>query len=295
MTATGTRPAPAGNPGAEPPGRLRGLAGRAGRRAVRVVWLLGLLAASGVALGLAAAVPLSLLDFDSSSAQRLDQSRLAGQIEVADALVGTADLPRGWGPGDPALSAFGMIGSEFCGEKVPIPGAATDVASVVWVNPTDDATLIAQAVRVDRWQAARDYVADVGDALRTCDEFFRAAPGGRVRVRVTEASGTPPITDYTAATYVAADPQSVQEFSVLSVGDLIIAISHSAPTRPAPGFLNGVEAKLLARIDPADFAPGGIPTDTTTGDDRAPAPATTSPGAGAADESDTGGPPGGGP
>lgn len=258
--------------------------------------LLLLLLASGVAIGLVVAYPLSFVQFEESSAQRLDQSQLAGQIEVVDALVGPNDLPRGWTPGDATLSAFGVLGSEFCGEQVEVPTPLSDTESAVWVNPTDDTTLIAQAVRVDRWQAAREYVSEVSEALGECTEFFRAAPGGRVKVQVKEPSGTPPITDHVAAAYVANDPQSVQEWSIMSVGDLIIAISHSGPTRPAPEFLNDVETKLLTRIDPADFAPGGIATDTTAVEDPAagapPAgdPTTTAPVAGAADESDTGGP-----
>lgn len=285
MTATDVRPDV--SPDADPP--PRGPIGRffrhLGQQLGRVGLLLLLLLASGAAIGLVVAYPLSFIDFDESSAQRLDQQSLAGQIEVDDALVAQEDLPRGWTLGDQALGAFGVLGSEFCGEQVAVPNALSEPTSLVWANPTDDTTVIAQAVRVDRWQGARDYVAEVGQALGECDQFFRAAPGGRVEVDIREASGTPPITDYVSAAYVSNDPQSVQEWSMMAIGDLIIAISHSGPTRPAPEFLNEVEQNLLTRIDPEDFAPGGIATDTTA----VTQPGVTAPaGAGAADESNTG-------
>ncbi|MFN7150669.1 MAG: hypothetical protein ACK4V6_14490, partial [Microthrixaceae bacterium] len=56
-----------------------------GQQGLRVVLLVAVLVGSGVFLGLAAGYPLRQLRFDESDAQRLDQSRLAGMVEPADA------------------------------------------------------------------------------------------------------------------------------------------------------------------------------------------------------------------
>ncbi len=82
------------------------LAALAGKQAVRVVLLLAILGLSGTFLGLAAGYPISRIQFEDSDAVRLDQSQLAGQIDPVQAVVTAADLPIGWQPGDPALSAF---------------------------------------------------------------------------------------------------------------------------------------------------------------------------------------------
>ena len=126
----------------------------------------------------------------------------------------------------------------------------------MYTNTTNDSTVISQAVRVDRWQSAREYVGEVEQALGQCEEFFRLAPGARIKVTIKDASGTPPITDYVSAAFVAEDGQSVQEWSIMAVGDVIIAIQHIGSTRPPATFLNDVEKKVLARIDPTDFAAG---------------------------------------
>ena len=56
------------------PGRLR-------TQTVRVLMLGGLLLLSGTVIGLAAAYPLTFINYDDSSAVRLDQPRLAGQVD----------------------------------------------------------------------------------------------------------------------------------------------------------------------------------------------------------------------
>ena len=89
------------------PGRLR-------TQTVRVLMLGGLLLLSGTAIGLAAAYPLTFINYDDSSAVRLDQPRLAGQVDVDAAVVSLDDLPKGWEPGDPALGGYGILNSQFC-------------------------------------------------------------------------------------------------------------------------------------------------------------------------------------
>ncbi len=238
---------------------------RARAQVIRVGLLVGLLVLSGVVIGLAASVPLQYVKFDESNATRLDQSALAGQVPVEQALVATGDLSTSWAPGDPALGAFGIIGSEFCGERIKLPTSLSDRQTAVFTNSTNNATVISQALRVDRWQTARSYISDVQQALDECSEFYRTFPNGaKVKVKIKDANGTAPIADdYVAAAFVNADGQSTQEWSMFAVGDVIISIQHIGPTRPAQGFLNGVEQKVLVRIDPKDFAPGGIATETT--------------------------------
>lgn len=268
--------------------------GRIRTQGLRLLALAGLLVLSGVAIGLAAAYPLTFVNFNESNATRLDQVTLAGQVDADQALVTLGDLPKGWTAGDAALGGFGMMSTDFCGEKVEVPAPASDMRSAVFSDPTDQAVLIAQAVHVDKWQSAKTYVNDVRDALGRCSSFYRSGPTGKTKVKIKDPSQDPPIADdFVAATYVDENGSSVQEWAVFVVGDVIISVLHSGPTRPEPPFLNGVIGNVLARVDPKDFAPGGIAPDSATEPDAGGGSnPTTTLGSGAADETGgTGGEP----
>lgn len=257
-----------------------------GKQGVRLVLLVVILGLSGVFLGLAAGYPLSKIQFEESDAVRLDQSQLAGEIDPAAALVTSTDLPIGWEDGDPALAGFGLLGAEFCGEEVPLPTQLSEVESAVFANPADESILIAQAVRVDRWQNARTYVDDVASAVGECEQFFRnGLDGSRVQVDIEDGSSEPPITDYVSRSFVAQDGESVQTWSIMAVGDVVIALLYNGPTAPQQGFLSELEDQLLARIDPEDFAPGGVAPSTSTTTPVDPTATTVLEG-GAADESE---------
>lgn len=265
---------------------MSSLLARSGNQLLRAVLLVAIVAASGIGLGLAAGYPVSRIDFEESDAVRLNHSRLAGEVDPEAALVTQADLPLTWAPGDPAVGAFGLLGLGFCGEDVDLPTALSDRKTAVFSSPSDEAYLISEAVRVDRWQSAKAYVDDVGDAVDSCDEFFRTdGSGGRVKVEIGPGMGDPPTTDHVARTFVSDDGSSVQVWSLMAVGDVIIALQHVGPARPQEGFLSGVEDKILMRVDPADFAPGGVPTTTTSTTAPVDPTATSVLEGGAADES----------
>lgn len=261
--------------------------GRLKAQSLRVLALLGLLLVSGAAIGLAASYPLSLIHYDDSNATRLDQAALAGQIDADQALVTKDDLPKGWTAGDANLGAFGMFSTDFCGEKVDLPAPPADVRSAVFSDTTDQAVLIAQALHVDKWQAAKTYINDVRDALDKCSSFYRTDANGKTKVRIKDLPQDPLIAeDFVGATYVDESGASVQEWAVFVVGDVIVSVLHSGPTRPEPPFLNGVIGNVLTRIDPKDFAPDGVAPDTGADvDDGGGSATTTTVGSGAADES----------
>lgn len=262
---------------------------RGGNQLVRVVLLVAIIAASGVGLGFAAGYPLSRIEFDDSDAVRLDHTRLAGEIDPKDAVVLPTDLPLTWSPGDPAVGAFGLLGLGFCGQDVELPRALSAREVAVYADAAGQGILISEAVRVDRWQSARSYVDDVEDSLEGCDEFYRTdLQGGRTQVKIGEAPGDSPITDHVSRTFSAEDGSSVQVWSLMAVGDVVVALQHVGPQKPQEGFLSDLEDKILIRIDPADFAPGGIPATTTTllGDPGDPGDTPTSEPAGAADETE---------
>lgn len=259
-----------------------------GKQGARVVLLLVILGASGVFLGLAAGYPLSKVQFEESDAVRLDQSRLAGEVDPASAVITLADLPIGWEEGDPALAGFGLLGADFCGEEVPLPTALSDVETAVFVNPTDASFLIVQAVRVDRWQSAKTYVDDVTSAVGECEQFFRTGlDGSRVQVDIDDGTSEPPITDYVSRSFVAQDGESVQTWSMMAIGDVVVAILHGGPARPPEGLLSDLEDTILIRVDPEDFAPGGVAPSTTSTTEPVDPTATTVLEGGAADESET--------
>ncbi len=259
--------------------------GRLRAQGLRVLALAGLLLVSGAAIGLAVAYPLTFVNFDQSNAPRLDQVTLAGQVDVDQALVTLGDLPKGWVPGDATFGGFGMFSSDFCGERVALPAPTSDIRSAVFSDATDQAVVIAQAVHVDKWQSAKTYLNDVRDALGKCSSFYRVDANGKVKIRIKDASQDPPIADdFIAATYVNESGASVQEWAIFVVGDVIVSVLHSGPTRPEPPFLNGVIGNVLARVDPKDFAPGGIAPDASADAGGDGSVTTTTLGSGSADE-----------
>ena len=237
-------------------GPTRRLFRRVRLQTARVVALLLLLVVSGIAVGLLVAFPVSRIQLNSSGAIRLNQANLVGRTDAQAAVISQDDLPVQWTPGAPALASFGVLGSSFCGTQVPVPTALSSEKTAVFQNSTTEATLISQAVRVDRWQSARDYVAAVNRALKDCDEFYQASFSGPVRSRIEEAPGSPAISDSAGATYRALEaPNGVTEWTILAVGDLLFALTYSGPTGSPPSFLDTVENRLLTRVDPEDFAP----------------------------------------
>jgi len=262
---------------------MRSFLGRLRTQSLRVLMLAGLLLVSGAAIGLAASYPLRFIKFDDSNATRLDQARLAGTVDPEQAIVTLDDLPKGWEPGDAALGSFGVMSSDFCGEVVATPAPLSDARSSVFQDPTDKAVVISQALRADKWQLAKTYINDVKDALDECSEFYRTGPNGKSKITIKDNSEAPLLADdFVGATYVDENGELVQEWGIFVVGDVVVSVLHSGPTRPEPPFLNGVIGKVLARVDPSDFAPGGIAPTTSVAPTDASAPGTID--SGSADE-----------
>lgn len=224
-----------------------------------MVLLVAIVAVSGMALGYAAGYPLRFVDYEPSSAVALDQASLAGNVEVTDALVVADDLGPGWVAGDPAIAGFGVLGADVCGEAVETPTPLSELESAVWRNETNDAIVISQALRVDRWRSAEEYVGDVANALEECDSFFSVVDGDRTEVLSTELDRDPPVTDHVDRRYQS--PNGLQEWSIMAVGDVIVAIDYIGSTPPRESFLGEVERSVLARTAPDDFAPPGIGTE----------------------------------
>lgn len=230
-----------------------------GRQALRLGLLVVVIGAAGVGLGLAAGYPVSFIQFEESDAVRLDQTRLAGEVDPAAAVLVSQDLPIGWAPGDEVLAGFTLLGTGFCGESVPLPTTLSATESAVFQNEAEGSFLLSQAVRVDRWQSATGYIDAVDSAVSSCERFFRTdLTGNRSEVGIRDASDDPPITDHVSRSFVAEDGSSVQTWSMMAVGDVIISLLYAGPTRPQEGLLRDLEDRILIRVSPRDFAPGGV-------------------------------------
>ena len=247
----------------------------------RIVLLAALVAIFGMGVGFALGFPLRYVDYKASSAISLDQASLSGSVEVAEALVAQDDLGPGWTAGDPALAGFGVLGADVCGTKIPTPTPLSAKEAAVWADDTNSARIISQALRVDKWSAAEQYIDDVADALEECETFYRTDGAERIEVTSRDIERDPPITDHVDRRFQS--PTGVQDWSMMAVGDVIIAVQYLAPTPSPEGFLFDVERSVLERVAPAEFAPGGVdPGEVDQGPDGsspdgAEAPSTSAP------------------
>ena len=260
----------------------------------RVLVLVLLLAVSGMAIGLVLAYPVSKVRLSEAAAIDLDQGALAGKADPEQAVVTLTDLGDGWSVGNSALSQYGILGSKFCGDEVKLPTSLSPVKAAVYTDPGSRATVVAQAVRLDRWQNAREYVASVDRAVSGCDRFYTTGPEGRKLQRVLDAGAAKPIDDHVSRVYLSEDGSSAVAWSIMSVGDVVVAIEYFGPNRPPEGFLGELESKLLLRLAPSAFSSGGGSSDGSTTTTAAPAPGDPAPATsvvegGSADESGGGG------
>ena len=256
----------------------------------RVLMLVLLLTVSGMALGLVFAYPVSKVQLSEAAAIELDQAALAGKSDPEQGVVTLTDLGEGWEAGDAALSRFGILGATFCGDEVSVPNALSPVRAAVFTDPGRKATLIAQAVRLDRWQNAREYVSSVDRAVGGCDRFYTVGPEGRKLQRVLDAGAAKPIDDHVSRVYLSEDGSSAVAWSIMSVGDVVVAVEYFGPSRPPEGFLGELESKLLLRLAPEVFSADGgddpaATTTTAAPGATTPAPSTTVVEGGSADES----------
>ncbi len=241
----------------------------------RVLMLVLLLTVSGMAIGLVFAYPVSKVQLSEAAAIELDQAALAGKADPEQAVVTLTDLGEGWVAGDEALSRFGILGSKFCGDEVTVPTALSPVRSAVYSDPSSKATVVAQAVRLDRWQNAREYVSSVDRAVGGCDRFYTTGPEGRKLQRVLDSGSAKPVDDHVGRVYLSEDGSSAVAWSIMAVGDVVVAVEYFGPSRPPEGFLGELESKLLLRLAPDVFT-----SDGGTGGSDGPATSTTAPAAG---------------
>lgn len=221
---------------------------------VRVLLLGVLVALSGAVLGFAVGYPLGRVKFSASNAIRLDQSRLAGTIDPVDGITQQNDLPLGWEPGQPELAGFGILGNDFCGEEVPLPGALSTVESSVFTDGADS-NLISQAVRVEQWQGAREYIRSVKRALDGCSKFYQPGPDGkRLRIDIKDGDGEAPITDFVARRFISSEGSAIQSWSIMAVGDVLVGTRYLGKSSPQRSFLTDVENEILIRVAPQTFA-----------------------------------------
>jgi len=261
----------------------------------RVLMLVLLLAVSGMALGLVFAYPVSKVKLSEAAAIELDQAALAGKADPEQAVVTLTDLGQGWEAGNAALAQYGILGSKFCGDEVTIPTALSPVKSAVYSDPAGKATVVAQAVRLERWQNAREYVSSVDRAVGGCDRFYTTGPEGRKLQRVLDSGAAKPIDDHVGRVYLAEDGSAAVAWSIMAVGDVVVAVEYFGPNRPPEGFLGELESKLLLRLAPDVFTTdSGSRSEGSTTTTAAPAPGATTPSTtvvegGSADESGGGG------
>ena len=285
----GSEPASSAEGGSEPAAKRPNVFVRGGKRvgnqAARIILLVSIVVISGMAVGYTLGYPLRYVNYEASSAVSLDQASLAGTVDVDAALVAADDLGPGWVAGDPSLGSFGVLGADVCGEVIETPTPLSAKEAAVWVDETNGARIISQALRVDKWKAAEEYVDDVADGLEECETFFRTDGEETVKVTSTDIDRDPPITDHVDRRYQS--PTGVQEWSLMAVGDVIIAIQYLAATPPPEGFVEEIERSVLARVAPREFTPGGVGSPQPQG--NADPTAATTEGAevdtGAADES----------
>lgn len=254
-----------------------------GMQMSRVILLICFIGLSGLAIGFIVAYPLRFVEYDASGAVKIDQQALAGEVEVTDALVSPGDLSSSWESTDDRLTGFGVLGSSICANPIDLPTPLSPKEGVVYWNPSDDTTVISQAIRVEKSRSAVEYLKDVRDELSECDTFYQRVEGDRIRVSSSEVDRQAPISDHVTRRYSSTN--NVQEWSLMAVGDVIVAVQYSGPAAPPPNFLSEIEWSILGRVAPEEFGPGGARLDSSGVADSGVDGAGTD-GGGASDESD---------
>lgn len=262
---------------------MRLFAGNVGR----VVILVLLLLAAGGAAGLAIGYPLRSLDIGADTAVVLDQSALTG-IDLSDALIAPDDLPTTFAESPELATQVDLSASEFCGGTVPLDASASARSSRAFIDPTNNALVLSQAVRAKDTTSASRYVQQMVTLLDRCDNgrYFKVEGEERIEVRITNPRRDVPLKlDYLTRTIVPVKGGTSQIVTYFQVGNVVVALQYAGPERAYESLMEDAEKKILIRLVPDQFAETvqidgeqPIPTDapSTTRADAAAASPTSS-------------------
>lgn len=253
---------------------------RAGTATGRLGMLAAIVAASGLAVGLAVAYPISKIELPTEDAVVLEQNSVKS-FDLADALIQPDDLPSGWSLSETDLAAYSMIGQPICGQTPTIDNQMGNKLTRTYADgPSTSPEQLAQrnlilteAVRVNRVADAVNFVNEMGDTFDGCKRGFyrKNLDGSSTKVELRVGQPDPPITDYQTRTLIPPKNEKLQRLVFMAVGDVIISIQYVGDTTPRPDLLGVAQRKILRRLVPDQFGnrrkvPGEetLPSEPTT-------------------------------
>ncbi len=239
---------------------------------LRVIALVVIVLATGAAAGLAVGYPLTGLEFGSDDAVVLDQSALTG-IDLAEALAQPDDLPSSFAVSEEFSATVNLVGAEFCGSSVSLDATANARASKAYIDDTNNAFFVSEAVRAKDTTSATRYVQQLTSLLDGCEKgrYFKVEGDERIEVEITSPRRNPPLKlDYVTRTISPTKGGPVQVVSYFQVGNVVVALQYAGPEKAYESLMETVETKILSRLVPEQFGETvpiegeePLPTDTT--------------------------------
>ena len=263
--------------------RIRTLAGNTGR----VVALVAIVLGSGALAGLALGYPIRSLDLGASGAVTLDQEALANTIDVEQALVSGADLPKSYEPAPDLAAGVALIGATYCGYTVAPDAIVGQPLTAAFLDRTNNAFILSEVVKVKQQNDAGKYIKELTGVFDGCPDqrYFTGTGASKVRLEISNPRkrDEPLELDYLTRTLKPEGGGTTQIISYFQVGNVIVAINYAGPDKPDKNLISKAEDEILYRVAPDQFArttkvPGEkkIPLDTTTTIDDAVQPSPTS-------------------
>lgn len=239
---------------------------------LRVIVLIVIVVATGAAAGLAIGYPLTGLEFGSDDAVVLDQSALTG-IDLADALVQPDDLPSSFAVSEEFSATVDLVGAEFCGSSVTLDATANARASQAYIDNTNNAFFVSEAVRAKDTTSATRYIQQLTSLLDGCEKgrYFKVEADERIEVKITSPRRNPPLKlDYVTRTIAPVKGGPVQVVTYFQVGNVVVAMQYAGPEKAYESLMETAENAVLSRLVPDQFGETvpidgekPLPSDTT--------------------------------
>ena len=260
----------------------------------RVLALIGVVLGAGAILGMAIGYPIKQLDLGGASAIALDHEALAGSIDPSLAVIGLADLPKGFvtDPNDNGASVH-LIGASYCGKTIAPDSPVGDHIARTLLHPGNGWFIQSEAQRLRRTQDAAKFIRESTANLDGCPggKYFDVNGDKRIEQAIRDDRPDPPVVDYVSRTIAPVNGGGVRIITYFQVGTVVVAVQYAGPANPPKSLMSNAELAILYRLAPEQISktakikgvkplPDAVTTTVAMGDaspTSSPDPAPTTP------------------